>query len=90
MIADRSLKEYPQWGQQRRLQFFARRQPEHFTSFSENCFPHSGHLYDFSSAMSYGQVGWMPRKPRPLGAGSFTPDGEGQTLNPKFLISSFN
>jgi hypothetical protein len=44
MMADRSWKEYPQWGQQRRLQFFARRQPEHFTSFSKNCFPQSGHL----------------------------------------------
>jgi hypothetical protein len=79
MMADRSWKEYPQWGQQRRLQFFASRQPEHFTSFSENCFPHSGHLYDFSSVISEspGHVEFL------------APDGERQTLNVKFLISDF-
>jgi len=43
-MAERSLKEYPQWGQQRRLQFFERRQPAHFTSPSTNSFPQSGHF----------------------------------------------
>jgi hypothetical protein len=45
-MADRSLKEYPQWGQQRRLQFFERRHPEHFISPSMNSFPQRGQRYD--------------------------------------------
>jgi hypothetical protein len=43
-MAERSLKEYPQWGQQRRLQFFEKGQPAHFTSPSENSFPQRGHF----------------------------------------------
>jgi len=43
-MAERSLKEYPQWGQQRRLQFFEKRQPAHFTSPSTNSFPQRGHF----------------------------------------------
>jgi len=43
-MADRSLKVYPQLGQQRRLQFFERRHPEvHFISLSRNSFPQRGH-----------------------------------------------
>jgi hypothetical protein len=49
-MADRSLKEYPQWGQQRRLQFFERRHPEHFISPSMNSVPQRGHFkIDFIS-----------------------------------------
>jgi hypothetical protein len=43
-MADLSLKEYPQWGQQRRLQFLEKRHPEHFISPSMNSFPQRGHL----------------------------------------------
>jgi hypothetical protein len=42
--ADRSLKEYPQWGQHIKLQFFERRHPPHFIAPSSNSFPQSGHF----------------------------------------------
>jgi hypothetical protein len=43
-MADRSLKEYPQWGQHIRLQFFERRHPVHFVAPSSNFFPQRGHV----------------------------------------------
>jgi hypothetical protein len=45
-MAERSLKEYPQWGQQRRLQFFEKRHPPHFISPSTNSFPQRGQRVD--------------------------------------------
>jgi hypothetical protein len=50
-MADRSLNEYPQWGQQIRLQFFASRHPLHFIAASSNSLPQRGHFRgDFISA----------------------------------------
>jgi len=43
-MADRSLKEYPQWGQHIKSQLFERRHPEHFISPSTNSFPQRGHF----------------------------------------------
>jgi len=43
-MTDLSLKVYPQWGQQRRLQFLERRHPVHLISPSTNSFPHKGHF----------------------------------------------
>jgi hypothetical protein len=43
-MADRSLKEYPQWGQHIKLQFFERRHPVHFIAPSSNSFPQRGHF----------------------------------------------
>jgi hypothetical protein len=43
-MADRSLKEYPQWGQHIKLQFFERRHPVHFIAPSLNSFPQRGHF----------------------------------------------
>jgi len=52
-MADRSLKVYPQLGQQRRSQFFERRHPEvHFISLSENGFPQRGHFCKLDFAIS--------------------------------------
>jgi hypothetical protein len=53
--ADFSLKLYPQCGQHRRLQFLEKGHPVHFTSFSENSFPQSGHLYVTGLVISHPQ-----------------------------------
>jgi hypothetical protein len=53
-MAERSLKEYPQWGQQRRLQFFERKHPEvHFISLSKNSFPQRGQRQGAIFVISY-------------------------------------